>query len=105
MAEDSCEMESLVASQYELVRRILEPLSDSDLDSCEKVNKLWANAVKAERNSIYRKEIEMFSWKGTPQQMKVIDFLLPSKHNLTNDNCVFIAKNMIMYVNNSFLKD
>ena len=75
MAEDSCEMESLVASQYELVRRILEPLSDSDLDSCEKVNKLWANAVKAERNSIYRKEIEMFSWKGTPQQMKVSDFL------------------------------
>jgi len=68
MAEDSCEMECLVASQYELVRRILEPLSDSDLDSCEQVNKLWANAVKAERNSIHRRlNIEMFSWKGKPQ--------------------------------------
>ena len=92
MAEDSCEMESLVASQYELVRRILEPLSDSDLDSCEKVNKLWANAVKAERNSIYRKEIEMFSWKGTPQQMKVSPFLFSTW------NCVFIVKNGIYSV-------
>ena len=68
--EDNGDLKSLVASQYELVRRILESLPDSDLESCEQVNKLWANAVKAERNSVHRKGIEMFSWKGTPQQMK-----------------------------------
>ena len=71
-SEDNGDLESFVASQYELVRRILESLTDLDLDACEKVNTLWANAVKVERNSDYRRRIEMFSWKGKAQTTRVI---------------------------------
>ena len=71
-SEDNGDLESFVASQYELVRRILESLTDLDLDACEKVNTLWANAVKVERNSDHRRRIEMFSWKGIAQTTRVI---------------------------------
>ena len=71
-SEDNGDLESFVASQYELVRRILEPLTDLDLEACEKVNTLWANAVKAERNSNHRRVIQMFSWKGKAQTTRVI---------------------------------
>ena len=72
-SEDNGDLESFVASQYELVRRILESLTDLDLDACEKVNTLWANAVKVERNSDHRRRIEMFSWKGKAQTTRVIN--------------------------------
>ena len=71
-SEDNGDLESFVASQYELVRRILESLTDLDLDACEKVNTLWANAVKVERNSDHRRRIQMFSWKGKAQTTRVI---------------------------------
>ena len=71
MQEDESYLASLVASQYELVRRILETLPESSLDACEKVNTLWYNAVKAERNSCHRRVIQMFSWKGKAQSSKV----------------------------------
>ena len=71
-SEDNGDLESFVASQYELVRRILESLTDLDLDACEKVNTLWANAVRVERNSDHRRRIQMFSWKGKAQTTRVI---------------------------------
>lgn len=61
----------IVASQYELVKRIVGSLPDASLDACEKVNTLWSNAVKVERNSQRRKSIKMFSWKGKAQSIRV----------------------------------
>jgi len=68
MAEDSCEMESLVASQYELVRRILEPLSDSDLDSCEKVNKIGPMQSKQKEIPFIEKKLKCSAGKGHPNK-------------------------------------
>lgn len=61
----------IVASQYELVKRILGPLPDSSLDACAEVNKIWSDAVKVERHSQRRKTIKMFSWKGKAQSIRV----------------------------------
>ena len=69
---DLLEQASFVASQYEVVRRILGNLPESTLVACEKVNQLWADAVKAERNSAGRKVIQMFTWKGKAQSGKVM---------------------------------
>lgn len=65
------ELATIVANQYELVRRILNSLPDSTLDACENVNKLWSNAVKAERNESFRRRVKMFSWKGKGQTIRV----------------------------------
>ena len=69
---DLLQQASFVASQYEVVRRILGNLPESSLVACEKVNQLWADAVRAERNSAGRKIIQMFTWKGKAQSGKVM---------------------------------
>ena len=61
----------VIASQYELIRRIISTLPDSDLRSCAKVSSLWADAVRAERSSIRRLKPQLVSWIGSPERRSV----------------------------------
>ena len=65
----------IIASQYELIRRIISTLSESDLQSCEKVSTLWADAVRAERSSLYRLKPQALYWEGLPERKTVISYL------------------------------
>lgn len=65
----------VIASQYELVRRIISSLSNSDLSACEKVSPLWANAVKAERSSLHRHTPQMIGWIGSSEKNNVCTYV------------------------------
>ena len=65
----------VIASQYELVRRIISSLPNADLSSCEKVSPLWENAVRAERSSLHRQTPQMIGWIGSSEKNSVRFFL------------------------------
>ena len=66
----------IIASQYELIRRIISTLSESDLQSCEKVSTLWADAVRAERSSLFRLKPQALYWQGLPERKNVIFYTM-----------------------------
>ena len=56
-------------------RRIISTLPESDLQNCEKVNSIWKDAVKAERQMAYRLRPETICWTGSTERRENVSTL------------------------------
>ena len=56
-------------------RRIISTLPESNLQQCEKVNSIWKDAVKAERQMAYRLRPETVCWTGSTERRENVSLV------------------------------